>query len=195
MGMIRRAGLLSALGALVVAIAGCATGAGGAAAPTETAVIGAGTVIDDGDGAELCLGPVGLSEPPTCAGIPLAGWRWEAVDGASERAGVRWGTWAVPGTWDGERLAVDGDPVPLALYDPMPFPWPDGAGPLSDADATRIGDELGARWDGFLQSSPRDGRADVVVVYDDGSLQAEADRAYGDGAVVVTSALRPLVEG
>ncbi|MFJ6652426.1 hypothetical protein ACIQLJ_06490 [Microbacterium sp. NPDC091313] len=198
MERIRRGILVAAAGAVVLAIAGCATpavraGAEGSRAGIE--VIGAGVVIDDGGGAQLCLGPVGLSDPPTCAGMPLSGWRWEGVDGVAERAGVRWGSWAVPGRWDGERLTVDGDAVPLALYDTTPFPWPAGTGPLSEADAARIGAELAERWDGLLQSGPRDGRADVVVVFDDGTLQAEADATYGEGAVVVTSALRRLVEG
>jgi hypothetical protein len=183
--------------ALTLAVSGCASELAPDApgAPRGTEVIGAGTVIDDGAGPELCLGAVGMSDPPTCAGVPLSGWRWEGVEGVSERAGTRWGTWAVPGRWDGERLAVAGDAVPLALYDAAPFPWPEGTGPLSDAEAGRIGADLAERWEGFLQSGPRDGRADVVVVFDDGALQAEADAAYGAGAVVVTSALRPLVEG
>lgn len=189
---------LLTLAAVALLLAGCATGQsaarpGGVAA--DAPVIGAGTVIDDGAGPRLCLGPIGLSDPPSCAGVPLHGWDWDRVDGWSETGSTRWGSWAVPGTWDGSRLAVDGDPVPLALYDTTPFPWPEGTGPLTDADAARIGQELAGRWDGFLQGGPRDGRVDVVVVFDDGALQTEADVAYGEGAVVVTSALRPLTEG
>ncbi|MET1004252.1 MAG: hypothetical protein ABWX96_01820, partial [Propionibacteriaceae bacterium] len=36
------------------------------------------TVIDSGSGPELCVGPIQLSSPPGCTGIPLVGWTWPA---------------------------------------------------------------------------------------------------------------------
>lgn len=50
---------------------------------------------------------------------------------------------------------------------------------------------------GLLEASSdnRAGRVDVVVLHDDGSLQAWCDSTYGVGRVRVTSALMPLVGG
>ena len=45
---------------------------------------------------------------------------------------------------------------------------------------------------GMLSSDYGEDRVNVYVTYDDGSLQAWADQAYGDGVVVVSSALVPV---
>ena len=59
---------------------------------------------------ELCLGPVAESYPPQCSGIPLEGWSWEGVEGSETSGDVRWGTYAVQGTYDGESLTVTAPP-------------------------------------------------------------------------------------
>ncbi|WP_137843584.1 hypothetical protein [Microbacterium sp. 2FI] len=59
------------------------------------------TVLDDGDGAELCLGGVLESLPPQCGGPLLVGWDWSDVEGAyEEESGTRWGSFVVTGTYD-----------------------------------------------------------------------------------------------
>lgn len=45
---------------------------------------------------------------------------------------------------------------------------------------------------GFTQSSSGDGQVQASVEYDDGSLQAWADRKYGRGLVGISSALTPV---
>lgn len=60
------------------------------------------TVLDDGDGPELCLGGVAESLPPQCGGPRLRGWDWAELDGHFEEAhGVRWGDFHVVGSYDG----------------------------------------------------------------------------------------------
>ena len=43
------------------------------------------TVIDDGEGAELCLGGVEQSLPPQCGGPTLVGWDWADHEGDYEQ--------------------------------------------------------------------------------------------------------------
>lgn len=158
-------------------------------------VIAQGTVRGDGSGAELCLGAVAESYPPQCSGIPLAGWSWDAVDGAETASGVTWGAYAVQGAYDGGTITVTEPPVLLALYDPMPLDDPTGGRPGTADDATlqdvqaRVHDTLGA---GVLTSGTYDGRLWVTVVWDDGTLQQAADAEFGDDVVVVQSALRQV---
>jgi hypothetical protein len=65
------------------------------------------TVLDDGDGAELCLGGVAESLPPQCGGPRLVGWDWDDVEGGfDEVRGTRWGDFQVVGRYDGEVFAV-----------------------------------------------------------------------------------------
>lgn len=85
-----------------------------------------GTVLDTGDGPELCLGPVEDTAPPQCSGIPLTGWDWAEHPEHESTRGVRWGDFALTGTWDGETLTVS-DAVPSAEYDgPEPTEEPPG---------------------------------------------------------------------
>jgi hypothetical protein len=157
------------------------------------------TVMDTGS-PELCLGAVAESYPPQCRGIPLAGWSWRDHDGAFERAGdVRWGLFAVTGTFDGTTLIVR-DAVPAAVYDPAPLPpEPTPCEDLAVADChgpteqriAEIGEEL-TELPGMLTIVPSRFTVRADVVHDDGSLQAWADETYGDGVVVIASALEPL---
>lgn len=81
-------------------------------------VVGVTTVLDDGDGAELCLGGVMQSLPPQCGGPKLIGWDWSDVAGDYEEAnGTRWGDFAVTGTFDGTDFTPT-DVVPADEYDP-----------------------------------------------------------------------------
>lgn len=123
-----------------------------AEAPTEVPsatgkVTGLGLVIDDwGDaGPELCLGPVAESYPPQCGGIPMRGWDWSQVEGFDTVGKVRFGTYAVTGTFDGTTFTVTDEPVLGALYDPMAVedpaehfatrcPEPDGGWRVVDPD-------------------------------------------------------------
>jgi hypothetical protein len=77
-------------------------------------------VIDEGDGPEMCLGAVAESYPPQCGGPALADFDWGDV-GSEEAAGVRWGSYALTGTFDGSAFTVT-DAIPAALYDTMAEP-------------------------------------------------------------------------
>ena len=147
------------------------------------------TVMDTGR-PELCLGPVAESYPPQCSGPRLIGWDWADHQGIFEKQGsTRWGSFAVTGTFDGVEFTVT-SAVPAALYDTVartPEPAPEG----TDTDAAtlaRIQKEL-EKLPGMLSVATYDGYVGVDVVHDDGSLQAWADKEYGKGVVVITSAL------
>lgn len=170
--MARRTGMrttyAAALAAALLTLTGCGSessgnGAGPADAPLAgrpTAVPAAEgevttrypvTVIDDGDGAELCLGGVATSLPPQCSGPALPGWDWASLAGDFDQArGTRWGDFVVTGTFDGEALTPT-DVVPAAEADPVPDPedvsvWqtpcpePDGGWvPVDPATTTQSG--------------------------------------------------------
>ena len=102
------------------------------------------TVMDTGS-PELCLGPIAESYPPQCGGPPLTGWDWADHEGTYDEQGeVRWGTYAVTGTWDGTSFAAT-EAVPGALYDPaMPTPTatPSPATAYDTAELESIAAEL-----------------------------------------------------
>ena len=249
------------------------------------------TVLDDGEGAELCLGGVADSLPPQCGGPRLLGWNWSDHRGDFEDvSGTRWGSFVVIGTFDGTNMtptevvpaaewddpgtvrATDRDftspcPVPeggwqpidpatttertkqqavrtaqaLATYGELwvdqsinpaygdPITGPEGEMSMNDPRLlvlnVRVTDNLAQAeaairevWGGALcvslarftdrelariqramndvpgitYSGRGDGRVEVGVTYDDGSLQAQVDREYGEGAVLIDSALRPV---
>lgn len=169
-------------------------------APIEVSTLA--TVLEQDGLPMLCLGGVAESYPPQCSGPPIEGWDWTAVEGEETASGVTWGLYAVWGTWDGQRLVVTREPVPGALYDPMidpsaPNPWDESlpAGPLPESQAVALQSELSEALPDLLTSTPVNGRLVVEVVYDDGSLQEEADARYGHDAVVVISRLTPVDEG
>lgn len=157
-------------------------------------VLAQGLVLDAGTPI-LCLGDVGASLPPVCGGEPLVGWDWEAIDGWEQQGSTRWGSYAVQGTWDGATFTVSGDPIPLALYDPMAFPQPSptASTTTSPEELQRIQQVLvDALGDRLLSAGVTDGRVDATVVFDDGTLQQQLDDAYGAGVVQVVSALREV---
>ena len=196
-----------ALGAAsVFAFAGCATPAASDAppgsslgslwpAPPEGEVAAQGTVMDVGGDVELCLGPVAESYPPQCSGIPLTNWSWDGVEGSESSGDVTWGAYALQGTYDGEEFAVTQPPIMLALYDPMPFPDPTNgeAGTGDETTLLEIQEELpDLLGDAYLSSYPENGWLWVDVVWDDGTWQDAADDDYGEGVVVIRSAMRPV---
>ncbi len=156
---------------------------------------GLATVMDTGIDTgrpELCLGAVAESYPPQCGGPEITNWGWGQHDGTFEREGdVRWGEFALTGTFDGTAFRVT-DAIPAALYDaaaPQPDPTPAPAASYSAGQLANLAERLGSRLPGALTSYAEGGHVLVDVTYDDGSLQAWADEAYGANVVVVTSAL------
>lgn len=152
------------------------------------------TVLGDGDGAELCLGGVDDSLPPQCAGPKLVGWDWADVDGDTyeERSGVRWGNYEVAGTWDGADLTPS-TITPADQVDPAPYDPPELVAPAvehTEDELVAIQGELSDN-PGFLSSEIRGQIVLILVAYDDGTLQERLDTTYGEGVVVVQSALQP----
>lgn len=113
-------------------LASCAGAPSGPSAPTSVPDVGSlpgvqtasypATVLDDGDGPELCVGPMLTSYPPQCGGPALVGWDWADWQGHfTEASGVRWGSFWVAGHYDAEA-----DSVTLAQAKPAEeYAWPD----------------------------------------------------------------------
>lgn len=199
-----RAALAGAASALL--LAGCAAVPGGPAptngtigsaspAPPPGHVVGQGMVMETGGSLKLCLGAIMESYPPQCSGIPLRDWSWDGVDGSESEGDIRWGMYAVTGTYDGAEFTVTQEPIMLALYDPPMHEDPTGGEPgeTSDAELEAIQVELHSRTDDLVLSSwPSEGYLWVDVVWDDGSFQSGADGEFGADVVIVRSALREL---
>lgn len=159
-------------------------------------VIGQGTVIEQqGEPVQICLGPITMIYPPDCGGPEVLGWDWDDVDGAETEGGTTWGTYAVQGAWDGERLTVTQPPIMLALYDPMmvedPQLDPDNAGTTSEERLAEIQQEFASRAQPLV-ASVQNGYLFIEVVHDDGTLQDELDAEYGEGVIAVRSQLRAV---
>lgn len=102
---------------------GPATDAPSTSPPPEPEVlVGTGTVLDDGDGPELCLGPVMESLPPQCGGPELIGWDWAEIPDEGTAGGTTWVDGVVvTGTFDGEAFTLTRPAVPVDQYDgPLP---------------------------------------------------------------------------
>ncbi|MFJ4225364.1 hypothetical protein [Microbacterium sp. NPDC089695] len=206
----RRLSLAAGLVPGLILLSACASGPGDSPAPTSTAtpvwgaievspsegrVIGVGTVLDESGSVQLCLGAVMESYPPQCLGIPVDGWTWDGVDGSESSGATRWGSYAVYGTYDGERYTITDPPIMLALYDTVAPEDPTGGidGTTADDELARIQDEVSAGFgDDALTLGIERGYLWVQVVWDDGTLQDAADDAYDEGVVIVTSALREI---
>jgi len=207
--LVRRAAVLAAATASIALLAACATPPGDAPTPSNPAglpadviaapgqVVGQGTVIQTGDTPpQFCLGPVMESYPPQCSGPELVSWDWEAVEGEEVAGDVTFGAYAIWGTWDGTVFTAT-ESITLALYDPMPIVDPlldpENAGDSSEADLTRIQDELTeSKPFAFLSSGQMNGYLFVDVIYDDGSIQAWVDGQYLPDTVAIRSALRDV---
>ena len=108
------------------------------------------TVLDDGDGPELCLGAVAESYPPQCGGPALVGWDWADHEGTFEEAsGVRWGAYALEGRYDADGSTFEVESVsdePPATTPPAdmdfstPCEEPDGGWRVRDTSAVAMED-------------------------------------------------------
>ena len=119
------------VGALLLLLVGCGSattarpGSAPSAAGGEVETRYAVTVLDDGGGAELCLGGVAESLPPQCGGPPVAAWDWDDHAGDFEDVGgVRWGEFHVVGTFDGESFTAT-RVTPADEYEPPDVDEPD----------------------------------------------------------------------
>ncbi|ANH36836.1 hypothetical protein I601_0384 [Nocardioides dokdonensis FR1436] len=147
-------------------------------------------VMDTGAGPELCVGPVAESYPPQCGGPAVEGWRWRDQQAFDRVGDVRWGYFALTGTWDGASFTVT-DAVPAALYDAMRQDEPDPPPPLRQRDEASIA-EIAREVSGLpgVQGSRVENTQVVVeVAYDDGGLQEHLDATYGANTVRVVSQL------
>ncbi len=184
--------------AFVVALTACAAPAGPGGAPDEREplvmaepdptqeVWALVNVIDDGSGAQLC--PIVLeSYPPQCGNaIPVDGWSWDGLP-LEQEAEVRWGFYAVYGTYDGERLTVT---QPAEFGGAIDVMRPPSTGPLTAAETARVAREIREDLPGDYSSGEGDGLVVLDVIWDDGTLQRQLDERYGEGAVFVSSVLR-----
>ncbi|SDN25000.1 hypothetical protein SAMN05192576_1845 [Nocardioides szechwanensis] len=161
------------------------------AAPGQVRSANLATVMDTGS-VELCLGPVAESYPPQCGGPAITNWDWADHTGMFEQQGeVRWGTFAVTGTWDGTSFTLT-EAIPGALYDPMyeePTPLPEPEKDYSDSELQAMAEDLGGLPGAQGAYADDGGHVLVDVIYDDGSFQDWADQEYGDDVVVIGSAL------
>lgn len=143
------------------------------------------------DRVELCLGAVAESYPPQCGGPAIIGWDWKDHRQMYEQQGtVRWGTFAVTGTWDGEEFTVT-DAIPGPLYDAMyeePPTYPEPAVQHTDAELEGISNGL-SDLPGYQSSAPIEGRVLMDLIYDDGIIQDYLDATYGENVVIAVPAL------
>ena len=92
------------------------------------------TVLDPGTGPQLCLGAIAESYPPQCGGPAIEGFEWGDI-GFEEASGVKWGSYALTGTFDGTTFTAT-DAIPAALYDAMAEPQDDPLGAACESPAT-----------------------------------------------------------
>ncbi|WP_205471528.1 hypothetical protein [Nocardioides sp. SYSU D00038] len=152
------------------------------------------TVMDTGT-PELCLGAVAESYPPQCGGPAITNWDWatHGQEAFEQQGDVRWGDYALTGTWDGTAFTVT-DAVPAALHNPVseaPSPTPSPATSYTDDELATIGEEVAALpgVESAYGGQGSDGHVLADVVYDDGTIQAFVDAEYGAGVVVVSAGL------
>lgn len=162
--MLRRLVAPAVAAATVALVAGCATPP--VADPSVVPVMPVAmtlttehpvTVLDDGDGAELCLGMVLTSLPPQCGGPKLVDWDWSQHSGEyTEQSGVRWGEFIVAGFYDADAgtftptQVVSGEGYQWPTHDPVDFSSPCAAPAggwqvLDDAKTTRESMDAGLR--------------------------------------------------
>lgn len=170
-----------------------ASGPPALALPAEVRTATLAMVMDTGKGPEVCLGPIAESWPPQCSGPALLGWDWAEHEMSERQGKVRWGSFAITGSWDGQALTAS-DAIPAALYDvmaqePSTPADPDPAVPA--AELQRIAEELLEVLPGVQGSYAADTHVLADVAYDDGSLQEWADATYGEGVVRLLPAMVP----
>jgi hypothetical protein len=147
------------------------------------------TVLDDADGPKLCLGGVAESLPPQCAGLPLLGWDWRAVEGEETVAGTTWGDYRLVGTFDGEAFTVreagpsEPDPGELGSERDFTTPCPEPDGGWVAADPSRVSEEAFDAGASAAQARP-----DFVALWVDyvgGDTSEELARRLMDGESVL----------
>lgn len=156
-------------------------------------MVGVGMVLDASGDVQLCLGAIMESYPPQCLGVPLDGWTWDGVEGSDDSGETTWGDYAVYATYDGERLTMTDPPIMTALYDSIAPEDPTGGvdGTTPEDELARVQDDIAARLGTEAVTVGTDrGYVWVQVVWDDGTIQEAMDAEYGEGVVVVSSALR-----
>lgn len=161
----------------------------------KVATRGLVTVIENGKsaGPEVCLGPIQESYPPMCSGPAVVGWDWDRTgQGIHETQGaIRWGLFALTGTFDGTSVIVE-SAIPAALYDVPQLedpPLPPVGTTYDEATLQSVASNMMDLLPGVLNAYSVSGVVLCDVVYDDGSLQQWADDLYGLGNVIVNSAL------
>jgi hypothetical protein len=101
-------------------------------------------VLEDDEGAKLCLGGVLESLPPQCDGVPVRGWSWDGVKGEDSQAGVSWGEFHVVGSYDGSTfdLISAGPPRP-SVEEEHQFkpPCPEPEGGWTSVDPSKTGED------------------------------------------------------
>lgn len=164
----------------------------------EVRTSGLVTVLDPGDGPQLCLGAVAESYPPQCGGPAVADFEWGDV-GAEEAGGVTWGQYALTGTFDGSTFTVT-EAIPAALYDAVKEPVAGGLEPAcddatttdraratpEDMDATLAAASALPTYAGAWLSN---GTISVAVTGDAEAAEAELRRTWG-GLLCVTTVER-----
>ncbi|RYB92556.1 hypothetical protein EUA06_06320 [Nocardioides glacieisoli] len=153
------------------------------------------TVLDTGDGPELCLGAVAESYPPQCGGPELVDFDFGDV-GAEKASGVTWGQYNVTGTYDGTTFTVT-DAIPAALYDTMAKPEAGGLEPACD-DATTTDADMASPEDmdatlaaasalpTYATAWLSNGTISVAVTEDPEAAEAELRKTWG-GLLCVTT--------
>jgi hypothetical protein len=184
----------------VLFAAGCGSGGPGTADGTDRPSVtvpqldpaqlleGSGTVLEDANGPQLCLGGVAESYPPQCSGIPLVGWDWRVVEGEDFASGTTWGDFHVVGTYDGQVFTVtDAAPFDRSTIDvggrdfTTPCPEPEG-GWVAD-DPARAGDEAFSAGAALAQALP--GYVALWVDYVGDHTPEELDQLAVEGKPVL----------
>ncbi|MDR7252369.1 hypothetical protein J2X46_001345 [Nocardioides sp. BE266] len=164
-------------------------------------------VTDDGSGPMACRnGNWQDLSPPACQEFAITGWDWDPAWDFEEKDGVRWGTFQMVGTFDGETFAVDEvsqpEPEPYESDFEIPCPTPDGGWQVADPSRTTQDAMLGLGnvaedIPGFAmvavstsagQPGPRDPMDAVVSLYVAGDPAAaeEIVREWWGGMLCVT---------
>lgn len=158
------------------------------------------TVLDDGDGPELCTF-VAESLPPQCSGTPMAGWDWAAHPEHEDQSGTKWGSFALTGTFDGTTITVT-EAIPAALYDEVsqapgpdlttPCPPPaEGWGVVDPAQATQEAMDAtfaaASALPGYAGAWIDDSIINVAVTKDVAAAEARLRETWG-GALCVSEA-------
>jgi hypothetical protein len=161
----------------------------------EVRTSGLVTVLDNGEGPQLCLGVVAQSYPPQCGGPQLEDFDFGDV-GAETAAGVTWGQYALTGTFDGTTFTVT-DAIPAALYDTMKEPEAGGLEPACDDATTTDADKATPEdMDATLAAASAlptyatawlsKGTINVAVTEDPEGAEAELRKTWG-GLLCVTT--------